>query len=307
LTALLILKPDFYSTVVRSVHRVLGTGLGVVVATLLLTLTRIHLEIALAIVVAAAVMMYAVLNYNYAVFTLLVTVEIVALLSFFEHLSPMATIRARLLNTMIGAVLAVCAHLLWPRWQRTSVPKALYNFMRSNFMYFDFLMAHSAPGRLTGTNADYFRTQLSLAQTNAESSVSHLLRRNDRRPVDATRALGILNALQMMAEDLKALEDYLIHRGLTHRDLTVPPPIGLSYLSLSIGYGLSVVDAIFRDAPDSVVLLDAAPAWFGHDYQPSERSTFDDPLSVLGVHLQAEVGMLLRMLPLTPKPADIIS
>jgi uncharacterized membrane protein YccC len=300
LTALMVLKPDFFSTLVRSLDRVLGTFGGVILATALVSIPHIHTQMAIVLVVIFATAMYAVLNYNFALFTLFITAEIVVLLSFFEHLAPMATIEARLLDTLIGTGLALSAHLLWPRWQRSTVPKALDNVVHSSRMYLDYLMSHTGPGLLTGANTAYYRQQLQIAGINADSAVKHLLMHTDPRPIDKAAAVGVLTALHRFSNDLQRLENELVRISLEpSRENGMAPP-AVRNLGLMLDRQLHVVEAVLRQDPQSSALLSEAVGEYARD--PDLGPDFAGSSQALGPiseNLNAHVALILRMLPLT--------
>ncbi len=297
LTALLVLKPDFFTTLVRSLDRVLGTLGGVVLATLLMAIPHLHTQLAVGLVIVFAISMYAVLNYNFALFTLFITAEIVVLLSFFEHLAPMATIEARGFDTLIGTGLALSAHLLWPRWQRSTVPKALDNLVHSSLMYLDYLLSHTGPGMLTGANTAYYRLQLRIASANADSAVQHVLMRTDQRPVDATAAAGILTALSRLATDLQRLEGELVHLSLT-QDGTQD---ALDRLRAQLDRRLRTVEAVLRNEPTASTLLTESLGEYSSAQEEQDPATASEPIRAIAQNLSAHVALILRMLPLTPR------
>lgn len=119
LTVLVILRPDFQATVTRGLLRIFGTLVGIMLSTGLLAVAYPHasLGVGLLLVMIFAVALYSTINVNYGLFSIFVTAEVMVLLSFFEKAPPLATMSDRLLNTLIGGVLALLAYRLWPTWQ----------------------------------------------------------------------------------------------------------------------------------------------------------------------------------------------
>lgn len=82
MTALVVLRPDYTSTAIRGLSRVVGTLAGAVLATLLVVWLRPGAA-GLAVLLAVAVLLgYAVVRANYALFSIAVTAYVVFLLAF---------------------------------------------------------------------------------------------------------------------------------------------------------------------------------------------------------------------------------
>src|SRR5262249_19859891 len=119
LTVLLVLRPDYGSTLYRGFQRAVGTviGAGLGVATGLLgNVGNWALLTALGISLFGA---YAVMSVNYLFFAVFLTDYVVVLLSLLG-LPADQTAVDRLIGTAIGAALAMLAYIAWPTWERAS-------------------------------------------------------------------------------------------------------------------------------------------------------------------------------------------
>ncbi len=123
LTAAIVLRPDFSTTLGRGLARTVGTSLGVVLAGFLAI--ALHPS-DLAVVVAIGVLSLgycATFQVSYVMFTALLTGLVVLLVGIITP-GTFSTALARLLDTVIGGLLALGAYALWPTWSKTTAPRA---------------------------------------------------------------------------------------------------------------------------------------------------------------------------------------
>lgn len=205
MTALLILKPDFFSTVGRGLSRMLGTTIGVIFATALVALPDPSHVLSIVWMILFAALMFTVVNYNYTLFAICITSEIVVLLSFFEHMAPLLAARDRLEDTLLGSALALIAFSVWPTWQRINVPAALANFLQANGRYLQTLLfpKPDQPPALARAEA---RKRIRLARTNAVAVVEQMLSEPVDGPLDHPSVIGFLTAMHRFVDGLLALE-----------------------------------------------------------------------------------------------------
>jgi uncharacterized membrane protein YccC len=121
LTVLWLLRPEFGATFTRGIQRYAGTAAGAVLATL--AVVAVHpgpyaLAVA-AMVVAAGIFAFMLANYALTAACTTAWVVFVAALAGIPELRAAAD---RLLDTTVGAALALGAYLLWPAWERPGVP-----------------------------------------------------------------------------------------------------------------------------------------------------------------------------------------
>ena len=113
LTLVLVVQRDFSGGLVRTVERGVGTALGVVVAALLLNTVPVWVMISLLGVIGAARIHLRAANYTaYAV----VMTPLIAVLSGLGHTLSTHLLRERVVDTLIGCLIAVIVgHLAWQR------------------------------------------------------------------------------------------------------------------------------------------------------------------------------------------------
>ncbi|MCI0183234.1 FUSC family protein [Sulfoacidibacillus ferrooxidans] len=200
LTALIILKPDFFTTFSRGSARILGTLLGVAFTTLfMIFIPDSHHLLGLSLVVLFAWALYTTINFNYTIYTTLLTAEVVVLLSFFEQSAPLATAMDRLIDTAIGGILAFVAYAIWPTWQRRNVPESFNRLIVAEQKYFHAVFH-------LDSNTSKYRKNTRLARTNTVTVVEQALAEPVQLKLPVVNIMGLLTGLHRFADTLVALE-----------------------------------------------------------------------------------------------------
>lgn len=199
LTIFLVLKPDYTSTVYRSIQRAVGTAVGAglgAAAAWLAHPSSVGLIVAAGIAVAAA---YALFDVNYVIYSSFLTVFIVILLDIFG-LPADTTAVARLTNTAVGAVLALIAYSLWPTWEGLTAQEKFARMVEVHNTYTTALLrslAHPArtdPARLRGLQAIARR-----ARTDAEASSDRLADEPPHSPLTPAVARTLVAVMTRLA------------------------------------------------------------------------------------------------------------
>ena len=129
MTAALVLRPDYGSTLTRGLGRVLGTLAGVVVMGAIAVTVDLGTAILVVLAGALAAATYAVLRANYAVGAATMTALLVCL--FEVSGQPIEqTVRARALDTLLGGAIALVVYVGWPTWQRRELGSLLATAVR---------------------------------------------------------------------------------------------------------------------------------------------------------------------------------
>ncbi len=206
LTVVLLLKPDFTTTIVRGVSRVAGTIVGAGVATAIAVYLNPgqHVEVALCIVFAA--LGYVAFNANYAVYTTTITAYVIFMLALLGQ-PEQAAVTARVAATLAGAGLAALATLLWPTWESVRVNERLATLLDKQRVYAARIFAAYVVPEATGAAAVRDAQAASwAARSAAEASVDAMGGEPARTHAIPLRcALGILAASQRIALGLLAL------------------------------------------------------------------------------------------------------
>ncbi|MDA8358839.1 MAG: FUSC family protein [Actinomycetota bacterium] len=202
MTVMIVLKPDFATTLSRGVGRSLGTLLGAGMVTLLLATLAPSPAVLIVLTVALYAASVAVLRANYVIYSIGIASLVVVLLGFTG--SPAASLAAdRAFYTLLGAALALAAYAAWPTWERTHVVDRLADLVDIDGRYgAALLFAWADPAGVDREALQRLRLAAGLARSNAEASVDRWLSEPAaRKPaspntLDAETAQGILAAVR---------------------------------------------------------------------------------------------------------------
>jgi uncharacterized membrane protein YccC len=210
LTAALVLKPDFQTTLVRGVGRIAGTLVGAVVASLAITLVRGEPALEITGVLVAAAAAYVTFNPNYALFTVAITSFVVLSLAM-RGLPGTTAIVTRLLDTLAGGALAMVGYLVLPTWEQKRTRALLADLLDAQRRLADaILRGYLSPSSDTRAQIDGARTELWKLRTAVEASIDRTRQEpRGHHTIGAARALRILAATQRFALANLALETAL--------------------------------------------------------------------------------------------------
>lgn len=135
MTAAVVLKPDFTTTISRGVLRLFGTYAGLLFATLLYhVLPQSALTQAILVGIFTFFLRW-VGPANYGVFSIAISGLIVFLIAE-TGVPPSQAVLQRFLNTTAGGILALSVYALWPTWERKTVSDALADMLDACRNYF---------------------------------------------------------------------------------------------------------------------------------------------------------------------------
>jgi uncharacterized membrane protein YccC len=174
LTLFIVLKPDYGTTVYRSVQRAAGTALGVALgaaAAQVAGLGRWEPLAVAGIIVAAA---YALFDVAYPLYTVSISMFVVVLLDILGT-PAVPTAAARLGDTAIGAALALIAYFAWPTWEAASARETFARLVEAHAEYATSLLRQLAhPGRLDAGRLRSLQVAARRARSDAEASAARL-------------------------------------------------------------------------------------------------------------------------------------
>ncbi len=198
LTVLFVLRPDYGSTITRGMGRTIGTMAGVTIGWTIVTLfspSDAAIVVLLALLAGTA---YAVYLANCALFSV-VLVVLVALLVEFSGGSPVGALIDRLVDTAVGAVIALAAFTLWPTREALNTHERLAAFVTAQGLWFETILnAYS-----DDTDRRMLRpTRLAARRARVEAwdSVRRALAEPPRRRPDARPLHAVLTAMDDVSE-----------------------------------------------------------------------------------------------------------
>jgi uncharacterized membrane protein YccC len=204
LTVTVVLKPYTGTTLERTLQRIVGTVTGILLASALIPfLTTPQTQLAAVAFAFFWLMANIPLNYGLAIFFLS------AGLIPFEHLLmphlDQEVGLLRLAGTGIGAVLAVVAgHLLWPTFERNSLPALLRSCIRSLVLYADCVLT-AVSGACDPRSIEAARRQAGLDITNLQAALQHSVTEFGGDPAALESTVRASVVLQQMSLSLNAL------------------------------------------------------------------------------------------------------
>jgi uncharacterized membrane protein YccC len=206
LTVLIVLRPDYGSTLYRGLQRAAGTvvGAGLGVATVLLGhFGSSALLVGIGVSLFAA---YAVFPVNYLFYAVFLTDFVVVLLAL-AGLPADQTALDRLAGTGVGTALALVAYLLWPTWERTSASEKFARVVLAQSRFADMLLrAYSDPASPEASQARPLKLAARRARLDAEASADRLADEPDRPPMTREFAQALVSAGHRIALATLALE-----------------------------------------------------------------------------------------------------
>jgi uncharacterized membrane protein YccC len=206
LTVFFVLQPDYGSTFTRGLQRYVGTALGAVLATLIAAAFDPGPYALAAFATVIAVGIFAFLRANYGLFTVSITAWIIFVVAF-AGVPEAASAIDRLLDTTIGATLALAVYALWPSWEGSRVSDATAALIEGDRAYLQSVF-ESWLGDGNGEAVRAARSRARVARTNAEASVQRALFEpaRSRAGFATADATGILASLLRFADGALALE-----------------------------------------------------------------------------------------------------
>jgi uncharacterized membrane protein YccC len=203
LTILIVLRPDYASTIYRGVQRaggtVIGAGLGLATALLL----HVGPAVLVAAVGLTMTIAYAVFAVNYLLFAVFLTDFVVTLMALLGQTAEQ-TVGARLAGTAIGAALALIGYLAWPSWEGESAQQKLARLFETQAHYAALVLrAYVRPGPAEGApslaelqSAGHSARR---ARSDAEASADRLADEPTRPPMTARLAYALTGIARRVA------------------------------------------------------------------------------------------------------------
>ena len=173
MTAAVLLKPDFTTTISRGVLRLAGTYGGLLLATGLYHALPPSALSELVLVGAFTFLLRSFGPANYGVFSLAISGLIVFLIAE-TGVSPADVVSERALNTTAGGCFALAVYALWPTWERTQVDEAIAAMLDTTRAYFHGVVQRFGEGSMPASTLDQLRGNWRRTRSDAEGSVSRI-------------------------------------------------------------------------------------------------------------------------------------
>lgn len=203
MTAAIALRPDFGATLNFGLLRMLGTIAGLVLTTALLFLTPQNLWAHLALMAVLCFCFRYLASAHYGVAVAALTGTVVILLSF-EGIASSTAATERVINTVLGCILALLAYLAWPTWEQGRVRQTLAAMLDN---YAGYLHTLAKPDV---DNARWeSRVAARAARSNAQASLERLRAEPATRIELVELATSLFTAANRLVRTAMALEALL--------------------------------------------------------------------------------------------------
>ncbi|MBP0597042.1 FUSC family protein [Herbaspirillum sp. LeCh32-8] len=134
LTIVIILKPNFSATKQRMADRLIGTIIGCLITMLILRFVHNPMG-QMAVLFAASVAAPAFTYVKYRYTAIAASVQILMLLNLLVPAGHQGVIGERLIDTIIGVVIATLFSYVLPAWEYRDLPKLLRNVLKASQRY----------------------------------------------------------------------------------------------------------------------------------------------------------------------------
>lgn len=165
MTIVVILKPDYASTLNRSFLRMAGTLVGLIVATALFHYLPSGHATAVILVFAFTFLVRWAGPSNYGIFAICVSGLVVVLIGL-TGVEPKDVIWARGVNTLLGGAVALGVYWLWPTSEKLQLDAVIARMLDGYREYFHLITHQSA----RGTALDRARQKSRVARANFEAA-----------------------------------------------------------------------------------------------------------------------------------------
>jgi len=212
MTAVILLRPDFSQTFLRSIGRIGGTLLGAVFATVIAAHVRPGVETYVALCIVFASLGYYVFKANYALFTVAITAYVAFALALLGQPEAMA-LRDRVLGTVVAGALALVAIFVWPTWEATRARTALADLIAAQRKYLrTVLAAYLDPAKYSASEISETQRMSWSQRSNAEASVDRMLGDpHSTHAISPQAALGVLAASRRIGLGTLSLNAHYDH------------------------------------------------------------------------------------------------
>jgi Fusaric acid resistance protein-like len=250
LTVFIVLKPDYNSTVYRSVQRAAGTMLGAGLGAAAAQLGHLgHGElIAVAGVVVAAA--YALFDVSFLFYSVFLTTFIVLLLEMLG-VPAVPTAGARAVDTAIGAGLVIAVYFAWPTWEAVSARENFARVLERHGEYASALLRQLAhPGRFDAAQLRAVQVAARGARSDAEASAARLSDEPSLAPLTPDLARALITTVRQLAHAELALHALAVSQEQlgrqSHDVLTGDDADALDALGASLATTMSALAVSLR-------------------------------------------------------------
>ncbi|SFW26348.1 FUSC family protein [Chitinophaga sancti] len=219
LTIVVILKPGFSITKARSYQRIYGTVAGALFAAgiLYLTANNTVIFIAMLFCILGA---YSFMTHQYTLSVFFVTPFVIFLLHFL-HPANLYNVGWRVMDTTIGGTIAFFANLLlWPSWEKNTLPSHMIRMVKSNAKYFEQVMHLYTQENFVLNDYKLARKDSNVSAANLMSAFQRMLSEPKSKQRNGSLVYHFVVVNNSIISHIAALANY----GTTHNGVRFQQP-----------------------------------------------------------------------------------
>ncbi|MBO0590311.1 FUSC family protein [Cellulophaga sp. E16_2] len=134
LTLIVLMRPSYGLTKERAINRIIGTVIGALFAVAIIFITS-NTTIYMVLAAISLIIAFSLLQQSYRSAAAFITINVIFVYALLEP-NSLVVVKFRVLDTFIGAVLAVIAnYTLWPSWEFMNLNPTLVNSIQKNKAY----------------------------------------------------------------------------------------------------------------------------------------------------------------------------
>ncbi|MBT1703333.1 FUSC family protein [Chryseosolibacter indicus] len=175
LTIITILKPGYNLSRKRNIKRVVGTLAGVLIAAGLLLITSNN-TVLFILMVLSMLLAYSFLRIYYLAFVTCLTVYVIITFHFLNPQVFRELIGVRLVDTVIGSIIAgLASRFVFPVWQRKNIKTLMQDVLESNIAYLNETWMFLGEKKANTITYDEARREAIVTLTNLSDSFQQML------------------------------------------------------------------------------------------------------------------------------------
>lgn len=212
LTIVTILRPAYVLTKKRNIERVAGTLVGVIAVSVILWFVS-NASVLLGILVLSMLLGYSLLRVHYFTFVVFLTIFVVISLYFLNPVEFQSLIVERLVDTVIGSIIAFLAsRFIFPVWGHREIKTSMQKMLEANRQYF--LQAWQAVKTKGSETTAYAlaRQDAIVSLTNLSDNFQSMLS-EPQQPAHGSHIHQFVIANHMLTGHIAALSDELFPTG----------------------------------------------------------------------------------------------
>ena len=213
-TIVVIMRPNYGLTKERSKNRIIGTIIGAIIATTIVMITQ-NTIVYMVLAVISLTFAFSLIQQSYKAGAAFITLNIVFVYALIDP-NAFAVIQYRVIDTVIGATIAVLAnYLLFPSWEYKNLDAVIINAITSNSNYLKATkqLYHNKEAK----NLDYkiSRKEAFLAMSNLNAAFQRLTQDPKSKQKESVLVYDIVTLNHTILSAVASIGSYILNHKTT--------------------------------------------------------------------------------------------